>query len=78
MLWVIIQSRHILCDRFLNADDIAWGIALDNSKGPSPYRVLPTQHSTEFDEVLQPSAEVVISAENQPLMESSQMEEMEH
>lgn len=78
MLRVIIQSRHVLCEQFLNADDMAWGTALDNRNGPSPYRVLPTQHNTGFDKVLQRSAEVLISAEDQTLMESSQMEEMEN
>lgn len=54
---------------------MAWGTAFENRKGPS-YGVLPSQHSPEFDEVVQSSAEVVVSAENQTLMESSQMEEM--
>ena len=78
VLWVIIQSTHTLCDQFLNAGGMARGTALDNSKGPSSYRVRPTQHSTELDEVLQPSSEVVIRAEDQNLLESSQMEEMEN
>lgn len=78
MLWIIIQSRHTLCDQFLKADDAAWGTALESSKEPSPYWVLPTQHRTEFDEVSQPSAEALISAWDRTLMESSQMEEMEN
>ena len=54
------------------------GNCIRQQKRTFPYRVLPTQQSTKFDEVLRPSAEVVISAEDQTLMESSQMEEMEN
>lgn len=78
MLWIIIQSRHILRDQFLKAHDTAWGTALDSGKGPFPYRVLPTQHRPEFDKVSQPSAEAVISAWDQTLMESCQVEEKEN
>lgn len=78
MLWIIIQSRHILRDQFLKAHDTAWGTALDSGKGPFPYRVLPTQHRPAFDKVSQPSAEAVISAWDQTLMESCQVEEKEN